>query len=64
MAIKLSGNTVIDDNFQLLGITNTDITTDTTINSSIKFQDNVLRIFDSTGTEVRTLYAAAETART
>ena len=63
MAIKLSGTTVITDGFVLEAIANTDVTTDTTINSSIKKQANVLRIFDSTGTEVRTLYCAAETAQ-
>lgn len=62
MAIKLSGTTVIDDSFVLSGIANTDVTTQTTINSAIKNQNNILRIYDSTGTEIRTLYAAAVTA--
>jgi hypothetical protein len=63
MAIKLSGTTVISDTFVLEGIANTDVTTDTTINSSIKKQSNILLIFDSTGAEVRRLYCAAETAQ-
>lgn len=62
MAIKLSGTTVITDTFILEGIANTDVTTDTTINSSIKKQANILRIYNSAGTEIRTLYCAADTA--
>lgn len=61
MAIKLSGNTVIDDDYTLREIANTDNRTDQTINNSLKNQNNVLRIFDSTGTEIRTLFCAAET---
>ena len=63
MAIKLSGTTVISDSFVLEGIANTDVTTDTTINSSIKKQQNILRFYDSSGTEVRKLYCAAEVAQ-
>ena len=58
MAIKLSGTTVITDAFQLEGIANTDNQTATTINSAIKNQNNVLRIFDSAGVEVRTIWGA------
>lgn len=63
MAIKVSTTTVIDNNRNLLNIANTDVTTDTTINSSIKKQQNILRIYNSAGTEVRTLYCAAEVAQ-
>lgn len=63
MAIKVGGTTVITDTRILEGIANTDVTTDTTINSSIKKQQNILRIYNSVGTEVRTLYCAAETAQ-
>jgi hypothetical protein len=63
MAIKINGTTIISDTRVLEAIANTDVTTDTTINSSIKKQANVLRIYNSAGTEVRTLYCAAETAQ-
>jgi len=61
MAIKIGGNTVISDTLTLEGIANTDNRTDQTINNSLKNQNNILRIFDSTGVEIRTLYCAAET---
>lgn len=63
MAIKVNTTEVISNNRELLNIANTDVTTDTTINSSIKKQQNILRIYNSVGTEVRTLYCAAETAQ-
>lgn len=62
MAIKVNTTTVIDNSLTLTAIANTDVVTDTTINSSIKKQGNVLRIYDSAGNVVRTLYCAAETA--
>lgn len=58
MAIKINGDTVISDTKFLNGIANTDVTTKETINSAIKARGNILRIFDSSGTEVRTLYCA------
>lgn len=61
MAIRVNGTTVISDTRVLEGISNTDVTTDASINNSIKNQTNVLRIIDSNGVEVRTLYCAAET---
>lgn len=61
MAIKLSGNTVIDDDYTLREIANTDNRTDQSINNSIKNQNNVLRIYDSAGVEIRTLFCAATT---
>jgi hypothetical protein len=64
MAIKVSTTTVIDDSLQLLNITDTDLTTSAAINNAIKDQNNVLRIYDSTGTEIRTLHCAAETPAT
>jgi len=60
MAIKVAGNTMISDTYELQNIANTDTITKNTINSAIKFQSNVLRIFDSQGTEVRTLYCARD----
>lgn len=61
MAIKISGTNVISDTRQLVNIIEADVTTDATINNSIKNQLNVLRIFNSAGTEVRTLHCARET---
>lgn len=62
MAIKISGSEVISDAFVLSNIANTDVTSQTTINSAIKNQNNVLRIYDSSGVEIRTLFCAAPTA--
>jgi hypothetical protein len=62
MAIKINSTVVINNSRQLENITEADITTDATINQSIKNQLNVLRIYDSAGTEVRTLWCAATTA--
>lgn len=64
MAIRVTGNTVISDTKALENISNTDVITDTTINSSIIKQGNVLRIYDSAGEEIRTLWCAATTAAT
>jgi hypothetical protein len=61
MAIKISNTEVINNARELLNITEADVTTDATINNSIRNQNNVLRIFNSAGTEVRTLYCAATT---
>jgi hypothetical protein len=62
MAIKINSTVVINNSRQLENITEADVTTDATINQAIKNQVNVLRIYDSTGTEVRTLWCAATTA--
>lgn len=61
MAIKIGGTEVINNSRQLVNITEADSTTDATINNSIKNQVNVLRIYDSAGTEIRTLWCAATT---
>ena len=58
MAIKVASTVVIDNNRSLQNIVSTDATTDSAINQAIKNQNNVLRIYDSTGTEVRTFYCA------
>lgn len=58
MALKISSTTVVSDTYVLENISNTDVTTDATINNSIKNQGNVLRIYDSTGSEVRTIWGA------
>lgn len=61
MAIKIANTEVINNSRQLVNITEADSTTDATINNSIKNQVNVLRIYDSAGTEIRTLWCAATT---
>lgn len=58
MAIKVSTTTVIDNSRHLQNIANTDVTTRGSINYAVVINDNVLRIYDSGGNEVRTLYAA------
>lgn len=58
MAIKVSTTTVIDNSRHLQNIANTDVTTRGSINYAVVVNDNVLRIYDSGGNEVRTLYAA------
>lgn len=58
MAIKISGNTVISDSFVLERIVDMDAQTETTTNNAIKNQNNVLRIYDSAGVEVRTFFCA------
>jgi len=61
MAVKVSGTEVITNARALEAITDTDVTTSATINNAIKDQNNILRIFNSAGTEVRTLFCAANT---
>lgn len=60
MAIKLSGNEVITDAYVLQQITDTDAVTANTINNAIVSKANVLRIYDSNGDEVRTLYCGQQ----
>jgi hypothetical protein len=61
MAIKISSTVVISNTRVLENITDTDVTTSAAINNAIKDQANILRIYNSAGTEVRTLYCAATT---
>lgn len=56
MAIKITGNTIISDTRELQNITAADEGTKTVINDAIATQNNVLVIYDSTNTAVRTLY--------
>jgi hypothetical protein len=56
MAIKITGNTIISDTRELQNITAADVGTQTVINDAIAFQNNVLTIYDSNNTVVRTLY--------
>ena len=58
MAIKISGDTVITNARNLEMIANCDVTTSNAINQAIVRQINVLKIYDSVGTEVRALYCA------
>lgn len=61
MAIKVGGTQVISDTRVLEAITDADVTTEATINNAIKNQNNILRIYDSAGVEIRTLFCAATT---
>jgi hypothetical protein len=61
MAVKISNTIVINNSRQLENITEADITTDATINNAIKNQLNPLRIYNSAGAEIRTLWCAATT---
>jgi hypothetical protein len=45
----------------LANISGADAVSGRAINNSIKTQQNILKIFDSAGNEVRTLYCAVET---
>ncbi len=58
MAIQVASTTVINNSLELQNISNTDATTSTAINNAIKSQNNVLRIYNSAGIEVRTFYCA------
>ena len=58
MAIKIGGDEVITNAKNLELIANCDVTTSDAINQAIVRQINVLRIYNSVGTEVRTLYCA------
>ena len=61
MAIKVNGVEVISTTRVLSNLTDADVNSEAVINNAIKNQNNVLRIFDSTGAEVRTLFCAATT---
>lgn len=64
MAIKINGVDVISTTRVLSNLTDADVASETVINEAIKNQNNVLRIYDSTGTEIRTLFCAAPVAAT
>ena len=61
MAIKVNGTQVVSDTRVLENITDADVTTEGTMNNAVKNQNNVLRIYDSAGLEVRTLFCAVNT---
>lgn len=63
MALRINGLDVVSDTYVLSNVANTDVTTQTTINSAIINQNNILRIYDSAGTEIRTLFCANATAQ-
>lgn len=64
MAIQVGGTSVVDEDpsdntlAQLRNINSVDTATANAIVAGIRNQNNVLRIFDSAGVEVRTLFAA------
>ena len=58
MAIKINGVDVVSDTYVLSNITDADAGTELVINAAVRNENNVLRIYDSAGTEIRTLYCA------
>ena len=64
MAIKVNGVEVISTTRVLSNLTDADVSSEAVINNAIKNQNNILRIYDSAGVEIRTLFCAATTAAT
>ena len=58
MALQTSGTTRIDNSGQLVNISGTDSTTNTAVNNAVKAQNNVLVIYNSAGTALKTIYGA------
>ena len=58
MAIQVGSTTVISNTYQIQNITDMDAATETTVNAAVRNANNVLRIYDSAGTEIRTLFCA------
>ena len=56
MALQTDGTTRITNSGQLANISGTDSVSDSAINTAIKNQNNVLRIYNAAGTEVKTLF--------
>lgn len=58
MALQTSGTTRIDNSGNLVNISGTDATSETTINNAIVAQNNVLVIYNAAGTALKTIYGA------
>jgi len=58
MALQTGGTTRITNTGELANISGTDSVSDAAINTAIKNQNNVLRIYNAAGTEVKTLFCA------
>ena len=58
MALQTNGTDRIDNTGQLVNISSADTTTESTINTAIKNQNNVLVIYNAAGTALKTLYCA------
>ena len=58
MALQTDGTTRITNTGELANISGTDSVSDAAINTAIKNQNNVLRIYNDAGTEVKTLLCA------
>ena len=56
MAIQVGSQTVISNTRVMQNITDMDAATETTVNAAVRNANNVLRIYDSAGTEIRTLF--------
>ena len=61
MAIKVNGVEVVSTTRVLSNLTDADVASEAVINNAIKNQNNILRIYDSSGVEIRTLFCAAVT---
>ena len=64
MAIKVNGVEVVSTTRVLSNLTDADVASEAVINEAIKNQNNILRIYDSAGVEIRTLFCAAPVAVT
>lgn len=64
MAIKVNGVEVVSSTRVLSNLTDADVASEKVINDAIKNQNNILRIYDSSGVEIRTLFCAAVVAAT
>ena len=62
MALRINGQDIVSDALVLSNLTDADVASEAVINEAIKNQANVLRIYDSAGTEIRTLFCAAAVA--
>jgi|TARA_B110000908_G_scaffold112213_1_gene131599 hypothetical protein len=62
MALRINGQDIVSDALVLSNLSDADVASETVINEAIKNQANVLRIYDSAGTEIRTLFCAATVA--
>ena len=60
MAFKVGTVTVIDNSKQATNIEDTDAVTDETIEDSIRKADNKIKIINSAGTVLKTIYGPPE----
>ena len=58
MALRINGQDIVSDTLVLSNISDADAATELVINAAVRNENNVLRIYDSAGTEIRTLFCA------